>query len=188
MSFHARDYSVASNRSLMCSRPVVSLAIAIIVVPVLSVPRTVHTRLFVCKQPVADVQQARHFSSPCLYSFLSLIVKMFFNSNSQWLKHSSGRFHTRLFGCKQPVADVQQARRIFSHRLFECSIEYHLHVISRTRLLGCEQPVADVQQARRIFSHRHNCRSSVKCSSHCPHATTRLQAVSRLCAASPSYL
>jgi len=54
----------------------------------------------------------------------------------------------------QPVADVQQARRIFNPCLFECSIEYHLHVISRTQLLACKQPVADVQQARRIFSHR----------------------------------
>ena len=32
----------------------------------------------------------------------------------RWLKCSSGRFHTRLCGCKQPVADVQQARRIFN--------------------------------------------------------------------------
>ena len=32
------------------------------------------------------------------------------------LKSSSGRFHTRLFACKQPVADVQQARHFFRPR------------------------------------------------------------------------
>ena len=30
------------------------------------------------------------------------------------VKGSSGRFHTRQFVCKQPVADVQQARRVFT--------------------------------------------------------------------------
>ena len=77
MSFHARDYSVASNRSLMCSRPVVSLAIAIIVVPVLSVPRTVHTQLLACKQSVAYVQQApRIFSHRLFWQVLLALAKV----------------------------------------------------------------------------------------------------------------
>ena len=109
------------RRSLMCSRPVVSLAIAFCRSSVESSSGCFHTRRFACRQPVADVQQARHFFSPYLNSFLSLIAKIFFRSNSQWLKHSSGRFHTRLLVCKQPVAVVQQARRIFSHRLSQSS-------------------------------------------------------------------
>jgi len=31
----------------------------------------------------------------------------------QWVKSSSGCFHTRQFACKQSVADVQQARHFF---------------------------------------------------------------------------
>ena len=42
----------------------------------------------------------------------------------QWLKSSSGRFHTRQFACKQSVADVQQARHFFNHRLFEGSLHF----------------------------------------------------------------
>jgi len=41
------------------------------------------------------------------------------------LKSSSGRFHTRLFACKQPVADVQQARHFFS----PCSLhKFYMHL------------------------------------------------------------
>ena len=115
-----------------------------------------HTRLFACKQPVADVQQARHFFSPYLNSFLSLIAKIFFRSNSQWLKHSSGRFHTRLLVCKQPVAVVQQARRIFSHHLSQSS-----------RILS-QKKITSVYYAR-----------TEEFLWLLPHATIRLQAVGR---------
>ena len=53
-------------------------------------------------------------------------------------------FHKRLLACKQSVADVQQARRIFSHRL-DCP------VLSVPRTAH-KQLVADVHQARRFFN------------------------------------
>ena len=44
----------------------------------------------------------------------SIIIYCLLKYIWQWLKCSSGCFHTRQFACKQAAADVQQARRIFS--------------------------------------------------------------------------
>ena len=57
-----RDNSPASSRSLMCSKPVTSLTIASSKVLCTSFNTGDYSP---AKQPVADVQQARHFFSPC---------------------------------------------------------------------------------------------------------------------------
>ena len=76
---HALNGRNKFGRTLMYMSPVTSLILTSLFVLNNSVLITFHTRQFDSEQLVADVQQARHFFSPCLSSYSLTATDSIFN-------------------------------------------------------------------------------------------------------------